>query len=251
MKLWLNILLIFCACGFAKADAPYSVIDSGNAAYAKEKYAKAIEYYKKFEESGYQSEQVYYNMGNCYYRMNEIAKSILYYEKAKKLNPSDADVQFNLQLANAKTTDRIISDTPIFLVNWWHNFINSFSEKGWSIICIALLFLAALLLVLYSISGNLAVRQLGFWGGIVMTIFSICAFGFAREQYETLTSHDTGVIMTASVTVKGAPEDKATQLFIIHEGTKVNIVKTEGDWTEIRLNSGVQGWLMTSDVSPI
>jgi len=107
MKLWLNILLVCCACGFAKADAPYSVIDSGNAAYAKEKYAKAIEYYKRFEESGYQSEQVYYNMGNCYYRMNEIAKSILYYEKAKKLNPSDADVQFNLQLANAKTSSTL------------------------------------------------------------------------------------------------------------------------------------------------
>jgi hypothetical protein len=251
MKLWLNILLVVCAIGAAKADAPYSVIDSGNNAYSKEKYAKAIGYYQKFEESGYQSEQVYFNMGNCYYRQGEIAKAILYYEKAKKLNPSDADVQFNLQLANMKTTDKVTTDTPIFLVTWWHNFVNSFSEKGWSIICIAFLFLAALLLVLYSLSGNLIVRQLGFWGGMLMTVFSICSFGFAREQYDMLTSHDTGVIMTASVTVKGAPDDKATQLFVIHEGTKVSIVKTEGDWTEIKLNNSVQGWLKTSDVSPI
>lgn len=253
MKLWRNILLLFVLCGSASAaiTTNYIMIDSGNAAYAKENYAKAISYYNKFEETGLQSEQVYYNLGNCYYRTNEIAKAVLYYEKAKKLNPSDADVQFNLQLANLKTTDKVNTEASLFFVNWWRNFVNSFTEKGWGIICIGFLFLAALLLVFYSISGSLVLRQLGFWGGLLMTVFSIFSLVFAREQYETLNTHDTAIVMTASVTVKGAPDGKATQLFVMHEGTKVSIIKTEGEWTEIKLGNGIQGWLMTSDISPI
>jgi tetratricopeptide (TPR) repeat protein len=254
MKLWANILLVIAMCGVmnsASAEAPYNLLDSAHSAYAKSNYAKAITFYSKFEESGYISEQEYYNLGNCYYRTGEIAKAILYYEKAKKLNPSDADVQFNLQLANLKTTDKINGGNTIFLVNWWNSFVNSFTEKGWAIICIALLFLAVLLFVLYNISGSLAMRQLGFWGGLVMAIFSLCSFAFARDQYNTLSSHDTGIVMSASVTVKGAPDEKATQLFVLHEGTKIAIVKTEGEWTEIRLPSGSQGWLLASDISPI
>jgi SH3-like domain-containing protein len=57
--------------------------------------------------------------------------------------------------------------------------------------------------------------------------------------------------MSPTVTVNGAPDEKATQLFVIHEGTKVWIVKTEGLWTEIKLANGNQGWLISSDIMAI
>jgi tetratricopeptide (TPR) repeat protein len=254
MKLRANIVGLFFAlalCFNAKASAPYVVLDSGNAAYANGHYDKAISCYSNFVKDGYESSQVYYNIGNCYYRLGDYGKAILNYEKAKKLNPSDADVQFNLQLANLKTVDKINPDSSMFLSNWWHNFADMFSEKGWGILCISFLLIGLLCIVGYMTSGNLVMRQLGFWGGILFLAFSLGSFALSREQYIILNTHDTAIVMSGSITVKGSPDENATQLFVIHEGAKVSIVKSEGIWTEIKLANGNQGWLHTSDIEAI
>jgi tetratricopeptide (TPR) repeat protein len=254
MKLRINILITVCALALsfgAKASAPYVIIDSGNAAYSKGSYDKAIGYYNNFISGGFESAQVYYNLGNCYYRKADFAKAILNYEKAKKLNPSDADILFNLQLANLKTVDKITPDSSLFLTSWLHSFIDVLSEKGWGILCIIFLFAGLLSIVGYLMSGNLALRQAGFWGGIILTIFSLTSFGFSYEQYNNLTTHDTAIVMGGSITVKGSPDENATQLFVIHEGAKVWIIKSEGTWTEVRVANGNQGWMHTSDIAPI
>ncbi|MGP8215805.1 MAG: tetratricopeptide repeat protein [Bacteroidia bacterium] len=255
MKLRTDIFIIICAIALSinanAVNAPYLALDSGNAAYNKGNYDKAITFYNTFINDGYESAQVYYNMGNCYYRKTDFAKAILNYEKAKILNPSDPDVQFNLQLANLKTVDKITPDSSLFLSNWWHNFVDILSEKGWGILCIVFLFLGLISIAGYMVSGHLLVRQLGFWGGMLFLVLSLASFSFSRQQYITLTSHDTAIVMSGSVTVKSSPEDNSTQLFVIHEGAKVWIVKSEGIWTEIKLANGNQGWLHTSDIEEI
>jgi hypothetical protein len=254
MKLRANILMVLCAlalCFNVKATALYVIIDSGNGSYAKGNYDKAITQYNNFISSGYESAQVYYNLGNCYYRKADYAKAILNYEKAKKLNPSDADIQFNLQLANLKTVDKITPDSSLFLTNWLHSFVDIFSERGWGILCIIFLFAGLLSIVGYLMSGNLTLRQAGFWGGIIMLVFSLISFTFSYEQYNNLTTHDTAIVMGSSITIKGSPDENATQLFVIHEGAKVWIVKSEGIWTEVKVANGNQGWMHTSDIAPI
>jgi len=254
MKLRANIYMIIIALALyfnAKASAPYLTLDSANSAYANGHYDKAIACYNTFLNDGYESAQAYYNMGNCYYRKADYAKAILNYEKAKKLNPSDADIQFNLQLANLKTVDKITPDSSLFLSNWWHNFVDILSEKGWGILCITFLVLGLLSIIGYMMSGNLVIRQAGFWGGIIFIVFSLASFTFSRQQYITLTSHDTAIVMGGSTTIKSSPDEAATQLFVIHEGAKVWIVKSEGIWTEIKLANGNQGWLHTADISSI
>jgi len=253
MKLCAKIfILIYIALSFnASASAPYLTLDSANKAYSGEKYDKAIAMYNSFINDGYESSQVYFNLGNCYYRKADYARAILNYEKAKKLNPSDADIQFNLQIANLKTTDKITPDSELFLANWWHKLVDISSEKGWAITCILLLFIALLSISSYLVSRNLFIRQLGFWLGMLLLAFSLITFLFSREQYNAITSHDTAIVMSGSVTVKASPADNGTQLFIIHEGAKVWIVKSEGTWTEVKLANGSQGWLLTSDIEAI
>jgi tetratricopeptide (TPR) repeat protein len=253
MKLCAKLFTLLCIALSinASASAPYLTLDSANTAYASGKYDKAIGMYTAFLNDGYQSAQAYYNLGNCYYRKADYAKAILNYEKAKKLNPSDADVQFNLQIANLKTTDKITPDSSLFLTNWGHNLIDVFSEKGWAILCILLLCLGLLSISSYLVSGNLMFRQLGFWGGSLLLVFSLCTFLFSRTQYNALTNHDTAIVMSGSVTVKGSPAENGTQLFIVHDGAKVWILKSEGIWTEIKLANGSQGWLLTSDIEEI
>jgi tetratricopeptide (TPR) repeat protein len=252
----ISIILLFLCCVLnplksSASNGDYILLDSANSAYNKGNYTKAIIFYEKFLSGGIQSAQAYYNMGNCYFRTNEMGKAILYYEKAEKLTPGDQDVQFNLQLANQKITDKVSSDAPIFIYSDWKKFENKFTEKQWSIICIGLLCLSLLLFALYLIASHILVRQISFWSGFAIIFLSLFTFYLAHQQYDILNSHDTAIVMAASVTVNGAPEEKATQLFVLHEGTKVWIVKTEGEWTEIKLANGNQGWLISSDISAI
>ena len=49
--------------------------------------------------------------------------------------------------------------------------------------------------------------------------------------------------MFAISVVKSSPDDKSgTELFVLHEGTKMKILEGMGDWTKIELQDGRQGW---------
>jgi len=235
----------------ANASAPYNLADSGNAAYAKGNYAKAINMYSMFIDRGYESANVYYNLGNCYYRTNDVAKAILYYEKAKKLSPGDADILFNLQIANQKTIDKIAPESQLFFVNWWNNFVNTASEKGWAIICIVLFSVCLVLIIFYLLSPSVIVKKMSFWCAGFILALSLFSFILARQQYRTATAHDTAIVMSPTVTVKGSPTENATQLFVVHEGAKVHIIKINDNWIEIKLSNGNQGWVQASDIAMI
>jgi len=251
----LTITLLFCwmlsPVKTSAINGDYLLLDSGNAAYNKADYTKAISFYQHFLNGNIESAQAYYNLGNCYFRTNEIGKAILYYEKAEKLTPGEPDVQYNLQLANQKITDKVTSDAPIFIYSDWKKMEDKFTEKQWALICIGLLCLGLLLFGIYLSASGMLIRQLSFWSGCIIIIFSLFTLYLAHQQYELLNSHDTAIVMASTVTVTGAPDEKATQLFVIHEGTKVSIVKTEGEWTEVKLSNGNQGWLISSDISEI
>jgi tetratricopeptide (TPR) repeat protein len=254
MRSWVKYIALGLTLLIVKANfaaAPYYLVDSANAAYAKGNYARAMNFYSEFIDRGYETPSVYYNLGNCYYRTNDIAKAILYYEKAKRLAPNDADVLFNLQIANQKTTDKIAPETRLFLVNWWDNFINTTTEKGWAMICIVFLCLSLLLIIIYLLSPVVIFKQLSFWGGLLILAFCLFSFFIAQQQYKKETTHNSAIVMTPTVTVKGAPAENGTQLFVIHEGAKVYVVKKDGNWVEVKLSNGNQGWILATDIAVI
>jgi SH3-like domain-containing protein len=52
--------------------------------------------------------------------------------------------------------------------------------------------------------------------------------------------------------VKSSPAAGAsTDLFILHEGTKVKVIDSVGTWDNIELADGRQGWIPSSDIERI
>jgi hypothetical protein len=51
--------------------------------------------------------------------------------------------------------------------------------------------------------------------------------------------------------VKSSPNQSGIDLFILHEGTKVSIKSTLGEWTEIELEDGNVGWMPGKDIELI
>ena len=58
--------------------------------------------------------------------------------------------------------------------------------------------------------------------------------------------------MIPTVTVKSTPNESGTDLFVLHEGTKVTIKdNTMKNWKEIKLEDGNVGWVQTKDLEII
>ena len=72
---------------------------------------------------------------------------------------------------------------------------------------------------------------------------------YKRKQF--MLNNNGAVIMSPTVTVKGSPNDSGTNLFILHEGTTVNVTDSLGDWNEIKIRNGNQGWILKSDLERI
>ena len=52
--------------------------------------------------------------------------------------------------------------------------------------------------------------------------------------------------------VKSTPTAGGTDLFILHEGTRVDIIdNTMADWKEIRVPDGKQGWVEAKQIEVI
>lgn len=51
--------------------------------------------------------------------------------------------------------------------------------------------------------------------------------------------------------MKGAPDNSGTALFLIHEGLKVRVIGTLGNWYNIRVADGNEGWVEKSELEKI
>ncbi|MDR1938996.1 MAG: tetratricopeptide repeat protein [Tannerellaceae bacterium] len=246
------VLLLVCLQGAACfAFAQEEALKEAEAAYTQEVYTKAIELYKEVLTTYGESAEVYYNLGNAYYRANKIAPAVLYYERALLMDPGDADIRFNLEMARQKTVDKIEPIGDFFLVKWFDSVQNMGAADSWarlSIVCF-LLFIGCLLLFFFSRWTR--IRKLGFYLGLLFFISVVVSNIFARNQKREWVNHAHAIVFSPTVTVKSSPNQSGTDLFILHEGTKVSIKSTLGEWREIELEDGNIGWMPGKDIELI
>lgn len=247
-KIFLLLLTLSCA---VSLFAQESAIKEAEAAYMQEDYAKAIQVYESILQSYGPSPQIYYNLGNAYYKSGEIASSILNYERALLLEPGDGDIRFNLNIAKQRTTDRIEPIGHFFLVDWFESIQNKFSINTWGTIGIVGFILFIFCLILFFFSKWLRLKKIGFYTGLSMLVIVFLANVFAANQKHDLTNRAGAIVFTPTVTVKSTPDVSGTDLFVIHEGTKVAVRNILGAWSEIELEDGNVGWLPSKDIKKI
>ena len=168
------------------------------------------------------------------------------------LNPSDGDICFNLELAQSKTVDKITPISEVFLVTWMKNLMDIMSEKGWAKLAIISFILMLLMLTLYFFGKKIAIKKIGFITAICLLFVCILSNFISSSQKEKAQNHGSAIIMAPSVTIKSTPNEGGTDLFILHEGRKVNIKdNTMRDWKEIQLEDGNAGWIPSSAIEII
>lgn len=248
-KIIYSILLSFIS--LVTLAGPTDVLQEGNQAYIDGEYEKAIQKYSAVLDSGYESAALYYNLGNAYFKSNKITNAILHFERAKLLEPNDEEIQFNLELAKTFTVDKIEEIPELFLVTWLKTVIHFFKVDTWAIISTTCFVFMLIALLLYFFVRKYQLRKLSFWLGVVFLVLSITGYSFAAIQKNEITNNKTAIIFSPTITLKSSPDKQSTDLFVLHEGTKVEVVDEVGEWREIRLADGSKGWLKISDIEMI
>lgn len=220
-------------------------------AYNGGDYEKAISIYEGVLKNYGESPEVYYNLGNAYYKSNKIAPAILYYEKALVLHPEDKDTRFNLQIAKGKTVDKIEPIGEFFLSKWFKSVQNTANIDTWGILGISSFLFLIVCLSLFFFSPKILIKKISFYVGILSIIILIFSNVFASAQKDEMENRSSAIVFAATVTVKSSPDESGTDLFVLHEGTKVSIKSTLGEWSEIELEDGNVGWLQSKNIEKI
>jgi tetratricopeptide (TPR) repeat protein len=246
----LAIVLLFALASFSSGALAITKANA-DSAYAHEEYTQAIKDYEELLGGG-KSAVLYYNLGNAYYRSGNVTRAILNYERALLLSPADNDIRYNLQFARTKTIDKITPETEMFFVSWYHAIVNLASVDGWGHVALCSLALAIVLALLYLFSWRVWLRKVGFFGGLAMLMLFVLSNLFAFQQRYFLENRNGAIVISPSVTVKSTPSKGGTELFILHEGTRIDI--TDGSmrgWKKVRLADGREGWMETSSMEVI
>ena len=222
--------------------------DSALIHYHNREYKKSISEYDKILKSGLVSAQLYYNLGNCYYKDQQIGKAIYAYELAKKINPNDDDIRNNLRIANTKVIDKIESKENFFANTLKSSLYNLFSTTGWAYLTLICLLVALLFYVIFIISSSALFKRIGFWTGSFFILCLLFSFAIGMASFRELNKKTQAIILSAETPVLAEPNTASKTKFRLHEGTKVNVLNMQPDYTAIQLANGNEGFIATKDL---
>jgi tetratricopeptide (TPR) repeat protein len=243
-------LLLLSTTAWAQPDND-SLWDSANTAYVKGDYADALASYDSIVNSGYVSYKLLYNMGNAYFKLGDNGKAILYYNRALKLAPTDADIQYNLRVANNYVKDNINIIPEFFLLRWMRGLRMSLGSDAWAILSLVLLALMLSAAGLYILVKKVVLRKIGFYTALVSFVLLVFTVIFAISARKDAMHSAEAIVMSSAAPVKSSPDNQSKDIFILHEGTKVSVLSTLDKWAEIQINDGNKGWIQQSSIENI
>ena len=217
--------------------AENSLFKEANKEYANGNYSNAISLYDSILINQMESSELYYNIGNCYYKKQDWANAIWYYEKSLQLKRNKKTLQ-NLELTKLKLIDRIEPIPQLFYKKWGNNLINLFSTKTWQILTILCIWIG-LIIRFSNYKKN--------YFSVFFNAFCLILFLTAHASYQTNYNKKEAIILSSPVIVNSAPTKNSTNLFSLHSGTKIEIIDTIGDWLNIKIANGNNGWIQKSN----
>ncbi|MDE6126143.1 MAG: tetratricopeptide repeat protein, partial [Muribaculaceae bacterium] len=205
------------------------------------------------------SEQVvystlFYNLGNAYYRQGNLGKAIVNYERALKLDPSNADARTNLEFVKGQITDKE-PDSSSVVGKSIDRIISAFHADAWAWIALALFAVFIGAAAAYLFSEAVFVRKTAFFGGLVVFVLTVCAVAVSFAAADNYA-----IILPPASQLSTSPREarsQSEQAFLLHEGTKVEVIDSVsspgegGKWLEVRVPTGERAWIKSSDVERI
>jgi len=241
---FLMVFIVFVS--FLKGFSNDELFKKGVDLYKNQNYPEALIYFDSLRKLGFVSAELFYNLGNCYYKQNELGKAILHYEKAKKINPKDEDIIHNINFCNRLVRDKAgaTHESPLNRL-----IFGTFSSNNYSILALIFSLIASffVLMNLFTLI-NPKIR-------ITLIVLSIiCSIAFLSLAYFTnnyQSKEKYAIIISPKVTIYVEPKENSKTSFILHEGSKIEILEVLDNWKKIKFANGKVGWAQASNVEII
>lgn len=247
-KILMLFLVSFFHCFVAFGQEKDTTFENANAAYNAGQFEKAVMLYKQILESGQHSAELYFNLGNSYYRLNQVGESIFYFEKAKQLQPTDEDINVNSSFAQNMAIDAMEVLPKSQVTQLKDSIIELFSQEGWAYFIVLLAWLLVLFWGLYLWNKIPFIKRTFFVSSLVLALFLIGSLFIAVIKSANTADTTYGILFNEKMEVWAEPNSRAEVLFLLHEGTKVQMLDELQDWQKIRIANGSEGWIKNAKV---
>jgi tetratricopeptide (TPR) repeat protein len=237
--------LIFVAL-FVNVNAQTENIDKFNRGiefYSADKFDEAVSVWTELYNTGYKSAALNYNIANAYFKNSDIPKALLFYERAYLFSPVNEDINYNLQIARTFIVDRFKEIPEIFFVKWFNIAALLISSNSWAVIAIVAFIICLVSVSLYVYSLKYLYKVVGFWTAVFCLVISMTSIVLSSKNNSLINNSRKAIILSPVVNGKSSPDASGSDLFILHEGSKVSIEEKVGEWFEIRLSDGNKGWV--------
>ena len=234
------------------------ILQQADSAYSADNYLLAESLYLDALKREGSSSELFYNIGNVYYRQGNLGKAIVNYERALKLDPTNKDARANLEFVNSKITDKQI-DNGSYMDSLWQGMVGMFRADTWAILSLVLfaIFLGAI--ATYIFSSAIVVMKASFFGGLVVCALTITSTIVSFSAAKRVNSNNYAIILSPSSQLSTSPREarsQTEQAFLLHEGTKVEVIDSianpgEGMWYEVLVGHGERAWVKASEVERI
>jgi len=222
-----------------------------NLEYRNENFGESIRLYEQIKSNGWESGELYYNLGNAYFRESKLGPAILNYERARSFLPGESDLSRNLEIANLRVVDKI-EPLPEFLpVRWMKAFLRLFTARSWVVLALSLYWCAILSLVTWRLLATPSFRRWLVRAALSTALAGGISASLLAGRLWLDRSQVPAIVMVPEVEALSAPAAGATEVFRIHEGTRVRIGTRSSEWSEIILPDGKVGWIPSQAIELI
>lgn len=223
----------------------------GTELYSSGNYNEALNLWIDVFNNGYRSAELEFNIGNAYFKLNNLPGAILFFERAHLLKPADEDINYNLEISKTLVVDRFVEIPELFFIRWYNFVALLLSTNAWAKISITAFILSLIFLSIYFYSKRYNLKVIGFWLTVLLFIVSASSLAFSARNRSMVSDSHKAIIFSPLVNGKSSPDNSGTDLFVLHEGTKVSVEDEVGEWREIRLSDGNKGWVPANSLEII
>ncbi len=243
MKFLLSLItLVLCATSThaSDLDSYRAMDDAASDAYRAQNYEAAIEQWSRALEaeeaqsSSSERARILHNLGNAALRNGEALEAVAHYRASLNLRPRNADTLTNLDFAR---TEADLSPAPRA------SFLASLTLAETERLVVFLAFALFLMLVGEAFLGG-AFRP----ASIVVGLLLLGSFIPWAGQLSDSDLEAAMIVKSSGTSLRSEPRAGATSLIRLDPGTEHEVRDELPDWTSVKTEDGIVGWVKTSDL---